>query len=156
VTGFTGRITDHPIPASIPRFKEVFGRLAKRAEDKGVKLAFENCDMGGNWNTGDWNIAHNPSAWELMFDAVPMKNLGLEWEPCHQMVNLIDPIPQLRKWAGKMFHSWQRRNGCLGHRKGIWDWRSKTICMAPHTWLRGYGLGKCDIHPSHGRIYRKY
>jgi len=104
VTGFTGRIVDRPIDESIPRFKEVFGELARRAADKGVRLAFENCNMGGDWQRGDWNIAHNPLAWEMMFDALPLDNLGLEWEPCHQIVQLIDPIPQLRKWANKIFH----------------------------------------------------
>ena len=76
----------------------------ERAADKGVRLAFENCAMDGNWASGDWNIAHNPDAWELMFDAVPDDNLGLEWEPCHQLVYLIDPMPQIRKWAPKFFH----------------------------------------------------
>ena len=47
VTGFTGRLVDQPIDASIPRFKEVFGELSKRAADRGVRLAFENCNMGG-------------------------------------------------------------------------------------------------------------
>ena len=35
--------------------------------------------MGGNWRTRDWNIAHNPVAWEMMFNAVPINNVGLEW-----------------------------------------------------------------------------
>ncbi len=104
VSGFTGRIRNKPIDESIPRFKEVFTELAKRASDKGVRIAFENCDMGGTWTSGDWNIAHNPTAWEMMFNAVPAENIGLEWEPCHQMVSLIDPMPQLRKWIDKIFH----------------------------------------------------
>lgn len=104
ITGFAGRLIDMPIDESIPRFKEVFEPLVQRAADKGIKIAFENCDMGGTWRTGDWNIAQNPSAWELMFDAIPADNIGLEWEPCHQMVHLIDPIAQLRKWVGKVFH----------------------------------------------------
>ena len=104
VAGFTGRVRGKPLPDSLPRFKEVFGPLAQRAADKGLRIAFENCPMGGNWQTGDWNIAHNPAAWELMFDAVPMDNLGLEWEPCHQMCELIDPMPQLRTWIKRMFH----------------------------------------------------
>lgn len=104
VAGFAGRIRNKPIDQSIERFKEVFGPLADYASDKGVRLAFENCDMGGTWQTGDWNIAHNPTAWEMMFDSVPNENLGLEWEPCHQMVSLIDPMPQLREWVGKIFH----------------------------------------------------
>ena len=104
VAGFTGRVRGKPLTDSLPRFKEVWGELAKRAADKGVRIAFENCAMDGNWATGDWNIAHNPDAWELMFNEMPDDNLGLEWEPCHQMVYLIDPMPQIRKWAHKFFH----------------------------------------------------
>lgn len=78
--------------------------MAERAQKNGVRIAFENCDMGGTWKSGDWNIAHNPTAWDMMFEAVPCDNLGLEWEPCHQMVSLIDPIPQLREWIGRIFH----------------------------------------------------
>jgi sugar phosphate isomerase/epimerase len=40
----------------------------------------------------------------MMFEVVPMDNLGLEWEPCHQMVSLIDPMPQLKEWVKRMFH----------------------------------------------------
>ena len=168
VTGFTGRIPGQAIPASIPRFKEVFGRLAKYAEDKGVRLAFENCDMGGNWSAGDWNIAHNPTAWEMMFDAVPMKNLGLEWEPCHQMVNLIDPIPQLRKWAGRMFHihgkdatvAWDivKEYGIGGVKQFAWH---RTPGFGDTNWadvisilrMAGYS-GSIDIEGFHDPVYR--
>lgn len=104
VGGFTGRLTDQPIDDSLPRFAEIFGPLAQAAEDNGVRIAFENCAMGGNWQRGDWNIAHSPAAWERMFNAVPSEALGLEWEPCHQLVQLIDPLPQLRKWLPKVFH----------------------------------------------------
>ncbi len=104
VGGFTGRLRGKRIDESMPAFQKVWTPLAKRAEDRGVRIAFENCDMGGTWQTGDWNIAHNPTAWEMMFDAVPSKALGLEWEPCHQMVSLIDPMPQLREWASRIYH----------------------------------------------------
>ena len=104
VSGFTGRLRGRPIDQSIPRFKEIFTPLAQMAEDNNVRIAFENCDMDGDWKSGDWNIAHNPTAWQMMFDAVPSPNMGLEWEPCHQMVSLIDPIPQLHDWVSKIFH----------------------------------------------------
>ena len=104
VCGFAGRLVNQPIPASMARFKEVFTPLARQAEGRGVKIAFENCDMRGNWESGDWNIAHAPTAWEMMFHEVPSDALGLEWEPCHQMVSLIDPLPQLRQWVHKVFH----------------------------------------------------
>ena len=71
VGGFTGRLRGKRIDESIKTFKKVWTPLAGRAADKGVRIAFENCDMGGTWASGDWNIAHNPTAWEMMFDAVP-------------------------------------------------------------------------------------
>ena len=104
IAGFTGRLPDQPMPESLPKFTEVFTPLTARAADKGLKIAFENCPMGGNWKYGSWNVAINPTMWEKLFDAVPAANLGLEWEPCHQMCQLIDPIAQLRKWAPKVFH----------------------------------------------------
>jgi len=104
IAGFAGRLRGKRIDESMPRFKEVFTPLAQRAADRGLRLVFENCDMGGDWNSGDWNIAHSPTAWEMMFNEVPAENIGLEWEPCHQLVSLIDPLPQLRKWVNKVFH----------------------------------------------------
>ena len=140
VCGFAGRMIDKPIDQSMRQFKKVFGELAKRAADKGVRLAFENCDMGGTWNRGDWNIAQYPAAWEMMFNEVPMKNIGLEWEPCHQMVKLIDPMPQLRKWAHKIFHI---------HGKDAtikWDVIREYGINGPKTWVhhRTPGFGDSD------------
>lgn len=104
VAGFTGRLKGQSIDVSIPRFTEIFEPIADEAGSREIKIVFENCSMGGTWNEGDWNIAHGPDAWSLMFDALPHDCLGLEWEPCHQMVNLIDPLPQLREWIDRIYH----------------------------------------------------
>ena len=140
VCGFAGRVIDKPIPESMAQFKKVWKDLAKRAADKGVRIAFENCCMGGNWNSGDWNIAQYPAAWEMMFNEVPADNLGLEWEPCHQMVKLIDPMPQLRKWIPKIFHI---------HGKDAtikWDVISEYGINGPKPWSfhRTPGFGDSD------------
>lgn len=104
VSGFAGRIPGRPVPESLPRFTEVFTRLAARAEEQGVRIAFENCEKRGTWASGDWNIAFTPRAWQLMFEAVPSPVLGLEWEPCHQLMSFADPLPQLRRWADRIWH----------------------------------------------------
>ena len=104
VTGFAGRLDDVPVDKNIPRFKEVFTELGKRALDKGVKLTFENCYMGGDWRRGSWNIANNPLAWDMMFDAVPLDNIGIEWEPSHHMNYLRDPIAALKKYISRVWH----------------------------------------------------
>lgn len=168
VTGFTGRLTEKSIEENIPKFKEVYTELCKRAADKGVSIAFENCDMGGDWNKGGWNIAHNPTAWEMMFDAVPLDNIGLEWEPCHQMVSLIDPIPQLRKWVNKVFHvhgkdctiAWDivREYGIHGPKQFAWH---RTPGFGDTNWtdiitiLRQNDYkGSIDIEGFHDPVYR--
>ena len=56
-----------PVEKAIPRYKEVFGELARRAEAKGVRLAIENCPMDGTWHKATCNIGFNPKAWEMMF-----------------------------------------------------------------------------------------
>lgn len=167
VTGFTGRLPGR-IDESMARFGDVFGELARRAESRGVKLAFENCDMGGAWDRGDWNVAHNPTAWEMMFNAVPLDNIGLQWEPCHQMVSLIDPIPQLRKWVGKVFNvhgkdatiAWDvvKEYGIHGPREFVWH---RTPGFGDSNWtdivtiLRQAGYtGSIDIEGWHDPVYR--
>ena len=168
ITGFTGRVRGKSLPDSLPRYKDVWSKLAKRAQDKGARIAFENCAMDGNWARGDWNIAHNPDAWELMFNEVPASNLGLEWEPCHQMVYLIDPIPQIRKWASRIFHvhgkdatiRWDviKEHGVFGKYPFV---QMRTPGFGDSDWTRviselrlaGY-KGTIDIEGWHDPVYR--
>lgn len=168
VAGFTGRLRGRPLPDSMPVFKKVWGELARRAADKGVRIAFENCAMDGNWAAGDWNIAHNPDAWEMMFDALPNDNLGLEWEPCHQLVYLIDPIPQIRKWAPRIFHvhgkdatvRWDviREHGIFGKHPFV---QMRTPGFGDTDWTRVISelrlanyRGSIDIEGWHDPVYR--
>ena len=169
VTGFTGRVIDKPIDQNINRFAEVFGPLARQAADKGVRIAFENCDMGGTWQTGDWNIAHNPTAWEMMFNSIDSENVGLQWEPCHQMVSLIDPMPQLRKWIKKIYNVhgkdatvlWDvvREHGVHGPHQFAFP---RTPGFGDSNWtdiiseLRRAGFqGAIDIEGWHDPVYRE-
>jgi sugar phosphate isomerase/epimerase len=168
VCGFAGALEDRPVDESMPKFKEVFGKLAKIAADEGVKIGFENCDMGGSWERPKWNIAHAPRAWEMMFDAVPGDALGLEWEPCHQMVSLIDPIPQLRQWVGKIVHihgkdatiEWDRVR-TEGIRSGRYVVKHRTPGFGDSNWtdiisiLREAGWrGAIDIEGWHDPVYK--
>lgn len=104
ISTFAGAYNGKPVEESMPQFQKVFTELCKYAEDKGVTIALENCPMGGNWNSAKENIAFNPKAWEMMFNLVPADNLGLTWEPAHQMGQLIDPVNNLKKWCSKVAH----------------------------------------------------
>jgi len=168
VCGFAGALEDRPVDGSMRTFGRVFGEIAQVAADHGVKIAFENCDMGGTWESPKWNIAHSPRAWEMMFNAVPGDVLGLEWEPCHQMVSLIDPIPQLRQWVKRVYHvhgkdatiGWDvlKREGLRGDSQWVWH---RTPGFGDTNWtdiitiLRQGGFeGSIDIEGWHDPIYR--
>lgn len=168
VCGFAGALEDRPVDQSMSKFKEVFGHLVKLAEGEGVKIAFENCDMGGTWHQPKWNIAHSPKAWEMMFNEVQSDHIGLEWEPCHQMYSLIDPLPQLRKWVGKVFHihgkdatiNWDviKTQGTRSGENLVWH---RTPGFGDTNWsdvitiLRLGGFkGSIDIEGWHDPVYR--
>jgi len=167
VTGFAGRLPGASVEDSLPAFQKVFGTLAKRAADHGVRLAFENCPTRGNWFTGDRNIAFHPAAWEKMFDAVPAQNLGIEWDPSHPLCQLQDPLPQLHAWLPRIFHlhakdaqihpAALRRDGILGpnffavHRfpgLGVLDWAKVFRRL-----LRGGYSGCVDIEGWHDPVF---
>jgi sugar phosphate isomerase/epimerase len=168
VAGFAGAVEGKPLPESLPQFKNVWMQLAARAEGRGVRIAFENCDMDGWWHDVRWNIAHSPTAWEMIFNEVPSPALGLEWEPCHQLVSLIDPLPQLREWLPKILHihgkdatvAWDviRRYGIRGGKPYVWH---RTPGFGDTNWtdlisilrMGGY-KGSIDIEGGHDPVYR--
>jgi len=168
VSTFAGALEGKKVEESIPVFGKVFGELTKRAEANNLKIGIENCPMGGTWNHTTCNIGFNPKAWEMMFNVVPADNLGLEWEPTHQMVQLIDPIPQLKEWVKKIVHihgkdatvdmDAVRRYGIYGaadfvyHRTpGFGDSNWKDIISVLH--MGGYEGDIC-IEGYHDPIYR--
>jgi sugar phosphate isomerase/epimerase len=168
VSGFAGAIEGKPLPESVPQFKKVWSELAKKAEDNGVRIAFENCDMGGWWHDARWNVMHAPDAWEILFNEVPSDALGLEWEPCHQMNSLIDPLPQLKKWMKKVYHvhgkdatvAWDvvKTHGIRGNVPYVWH---RTPGFGDTNWtdvisilrMGGY-TGTIDIEGWHDPVYR--
>ena len=168
VCGFAGVLEDRSVDKSIGKFKEVFGPLTKLAEDEGVKIGFENCDMGGTWDAPRWNMAHSPKAWEMMFNEIDSPALGLEWEPCHQLVSLIEPLAQLRKWVGKVVHVhgkdatvfWDvvKESGIRGGKPYVYH---RTPGFGDTNWtdvisilrMNGYE-GTIDIEGWHDPVYR--
>ncbi len=104
---FTGRIPGRLWEDSLPRFSEVFDDLCRRAAASGVTLALENCAMGGNHTSGDWNMAFGPKDWTRLFESLSpgaADALGLEWEPAHQIDFGNPPLTQLSGWVNKIVH----------------------------------------------------
>lgn len=163
---FAGRDPEKDIADNIPAFKEVFIPIAKQAEDKGLRIAFENCPMFHYFPFRGINIAYCPRAWDLMFEAVPSPALGLEYDPSHLVCLSIDYLEIIYKYGAKIFHVHAKdaelleRNirvngilepGAVRHRTpgyGDVDW-SKVISALVEIGYRG----NLDIEGQHDPVF---
>ncbi len=80
--------------------------IVKFAEDHGVRIGIENCPMlftADEWPGGK-NLAHSPAIWRRMFEAIPSKSFGLNYDPSHLLWQRIDYVRPLREFADRIFH----------------------------------------------------
>ena len=92
---------------NLPAYKEVFAEYARMAEGEGVRIAIENCPHWVGYPTSAGNMAFSPEMWEAMFDAVPAKEIGLEFDPSHLVWQGIDYIRALKEFSDRVvaFHA---------------------------------------------------
>ena len=102
-------------PSSIPwktveenleLFKEIWPPIIKLAEEKGVKVAIENCPMlfGADQWPGGQNLFTTPRLWRKMFELLPSDNFGINYDPSHFIWQQIDYIKPLYEFRDKIFH----------------------------------------------------
>ncbi|NQT24793.1 sugar phosphate isomerase/epimerase [candidate division KSB1 bacterium] len=104
---FIGRDWTKSVDANWPRFLQVWKPIIKLAEDQGVKVAIENCPMyfsQDEWPSGK-NLAHSPEIWRRMFNDIPSKNFGLNFDPSHLVWQRIDYCRAVREFKNKIFHA---------------------------------------------------
>ena len=106
VTTFIGRETGKNIDENIKLYSEIWPPIVKFAEDHNVVIAIENCPM---WFTNDeWpggkNLAASPAIWRKMFEIIPSKNLGLNYDPSHFVLQHMDYIKPLYEFADRIYH----------------------------------------------------
>jgi len=88
---------DATLEGKFASYKRIFGELAKVARDKGCLIAIENCPHGFA------NIAWSPANWERMFNDLPNKTVGLEFDPSHLVWQGIDYIAALRRFGSRVY-----------------------------------------------------
>lgn len=102
VATFAGRDQTLDLDGNLRAFGEFWGLLAKRAEDKGIQICFENCPMFDPRSLRSINIATSPAIWERMFNEVDSPALGLQFDPSHLYWLQIDYLAALREFAPKV------------------------------------------------------
>lgn len=106
VNTFVGANTQAPLDDNLQRFADFWPDLVKYAEDRGVKIAIENCPMlyPNTWPFG-MNLARTPAIWRRMFEIIPSPNFGLNYDPSHLVMQLIDPIAPIHEFGKRIFHT---------------------------------------------------
>lgn len=107
VTTFVGRDQTKTVEENLEIFKEVWPPIVKFAEEKGVKIAIENCPMlfGADQWPGGQNLFTTPALWQKMFDIIDSDYFGINYDPSHFIWQQIDYIKPIYEFPDKIFHT---------------------------------------------------
>jgi len=103
---FIGRDWTRSVEDNWKRFKAVWKPLVTFAGDRGVRIGIENCPMlftNDEWPGGK-NLAHSPAVWRRMFEEIPARNFGLNYDPSHLVWQHMDYVKPLWEFADRIFH----------------------------------------------------
>ncbi|RHR30693.1 sugar phosphate isomerase/epimerase [Clostridium sp. AF19-22AC] len=106
VTTFIGRDPQKTVTENLEIVKAVWPPIVKYAEEKGVKIAIENCPMlftEDEWPGGQ-NLMTSPANWRKVFEILDSPNLGINYDPSHFVWQRIDYIKPLYEFKDKIFH----------------------------------------------------
>ncbi|MDO4321400.1 MAG: sugar phosphate isomerase/epimerase [Lachnospiraceae bacterium] len=106
VGAFIGRSEYKNVEENLERFKKVWIPIIDEAEKNNVKIVIENCPMlftKNEWPGGQ-NLAATPDIWRKMFDEIPSKNLGLNYDPSHFIWQQMDYIKPLYEFKDRIYH----------------------------------------------------
>lgn len=78
-------------------YQKVWSEFARLAEDRGVRIAIENCPHGGG------NLGNCPEAFRRMFDLVPSDAIGLEFDPSHFIFQFMDYLAAIREFGSRIY-----------------------------------------------------
>ncbi|MDY4543030.1 MAG: sugar phosphate isomerase/epimerase [Candidatus Ventricola sp.] len=106
VTTFIGRDQTKSVEENLELVKEIWPPIVALAEEKGVKIAIENCPMlfGRDQWPGGQNLMTTPAIWRKVFEILPSPNLGINYDPSHFVWQMIDYIRPLYEFKDKIFH----------------------------------------------------
>jgi sugar phosphate isomerase/epimerase len=87
-------------------FLKVWPGLIRLATAQGIRIGIENCPMFftyDEWPAGK-NLAHSPALWRRMFQAIPSKHFGLNYDPSHMVWQHMDWLRPLKEFASRLHH----------------------------------------------------
>jgi sugar phosphate isomerase/epimerase len=103
---FIGKDKNKTVPQNLEDYAKIWPPIVKFAKEHGVKIAIENCPMifsYDEWPGGN-NLASTPAIWRKMWEIIPDDNFGLNLDPSHLILQMIDYERVVREFKGKIFH----------------------------------------------------
>jgi len=103
---FVGKDKDKTVPDNLEEYARVWPEIVKFAKAHNVKIGIENCPMlfsYDEWPGGN-NLASTPAIWKKMWEIIPDDNFGLNLDPSHLVLQMIDYERVVRDFADKIFH----------------------------------------------------
>lgn len=105
-TTFIGRDQNKTLEENLELFDAIWPDIIRYAEEHQVKIAIENCPMlfGPEQWPGGQNLMTTPVIWRELFERIPSKNFGLNFDPSHFVWQGLDYIRPIYEFQDKMFH----------------------------------------------------
>ena len=103
---FVGKDKNKTVPQNFEEYAKIWPPIVKFAKEHGIKIAIENCPMifsYDEWPGGN-NLATTPAIWRKMWEIIPDDNFGLNLDPSHLVLQMIDVERVINEFAGKLFH----------------------------------------------------
>lgn len=105
VASMTGFDATRDWNGNVQLFADRFGPITELAEQRGMRIALENwMSVHGRLPFKPVNFGGSPDTWDTLFQAVPSKALGLEFDPSHLYWQGIDHIRALYEFRDRVYH----------------------------------------------------
>jgi len=103
---FVGKDKNKTVPANLEDYSRIWPPIVKFAADHGVKIGIENCPMLFSWDEwpGGNNLASTPAIWRKMWEIIPDRNFGLNLDPSHLVLQMIDYERVVLEFRDRIFH----------------------------------------------------
>lgn len=103
---FVGKDKDKTVPHNLQDFSRIWPPIVEFSRERGVKIAIENCPMLFSYDEwpGGHNLASTPAIWRQMWEIIPDDYFGLNLDPSHLILQMIDYERVVREFASRIFH----------------------------------------------------
>lgn len=106
VNTFVGRDPTKNVADNLRAYAAVWPSIVAVAEQHNVKIGIENCPMffsDDEWPGGK-NLATTPAIWDRLFEIIPSRVLGLNYDPSHLVWQMMNPIRPIYDYAERLHH----------------------------------------------------